>query len=126
VRELRGQVVIHLLWEIFSHLQISGHVTLLDMSGTSHFWSRSRSRREKNFGPGPGPGEKKILVPVAVPAKKSLMSWSRSRQKQILAEASSQKYFRYGLGPKKNILVLVLFRKNFGAGPSEKKFCSRS
>jgi hypothetical protein len=50
------------------------------------------------------------------------MSWSRSRQKQILAEASSQKYFCYGLGPKKNILALVLFRKNFGAGPSEKNF----
>jgi hypothetical protein len=76
----------------------------------------SRSRREKNFGP--SPGEKKILVPVAVPAKKSLRSWSRSRQKQILGEASSQKYFCYGLGPKKNILVLVLFRKNFGPGPA--------
>ncbi len=24
----------------------------VDMSGTSHFWSRSRSRREKNFCPG--------------------------------------------------------------------------
>ncbi len=30
----------------------------VDISGTSHFWSRSRSRREKNFGP--GPGEKKF------------------------------------------------------------------
>jgi hypothetical protein len=43
----------------------------LDMSGTSHFWSRSRW--EKNFVPvparkssGPGPGEKNILVPVPV------------------------------------------------------------
>ncbi len=27
--------------------------SLVDMSGTSHFWSRSR--RKKIFGPGPGP-----------------------------------------------------------------------
>jgi hypothetical protein len=34
----------------------------------------------------------------------------------------SQKYFGHGPGPKKNILVLVLFRKNFGTGPSQKNF----
>ncbi len=36
----------------------------------------------------------------------------------------SQKYFGHGPGPKKNNLVLVLFRKNFGAGPSLKNFWS--
>jgi hypothetical protein len=45
-----------------------------------------------------------------------------------LGEGSSQKYFGYGLGPKK-ILVLVLVKKNFGPckkkifglGPGQKK-----
>ncbi len=41
----------------------------IDMSGTSHFWSRSRW--EKKFRP--GPGEKKILVPVPV-KKRNLVS----------------------------------------------------
>ncbi len=85
-----------------------------------------RSRRKKNS----GPGEKKILVPVAVPAKKSFRSWSRARQKQSLGEGSSQKYFCYGLGPKKTfwslscsekILVLVLVKKNFGPSSGQKK-----
>jgi hypothetical protein len=85
---------------------------------------------KKNSGLGPGPGEKKFSVPITVPTKKSLRSWSRSRQKQILGEGSSQKYFRYSLGPKKTfwswscsekILVLVLVKKNFGPGPGQKK-----
>jgi hypothetical protein len=62
--------------------------------------------------------DQSFLVPV--PAKKSLRSWSRSLQKQILGEGSTQKYFVYGLGPKKSfwswscsekILVLVLVKK---------------
>jgi hypothetical protein len=74
----------------------------------------SRSPREKSSGPGRGPGEK------------SLRSWFRSRQKQILGECSSQKYFGYGPGPKRTfwswscsekILVLVLVKKDFGPGP---------
>ncbi len=63
----------------------------IDMSGTSHFWSRSR--REIVLGLGPGPVQKQILVPVPV--------------KNILVTVPVQK----------NILVLVLFRKYFGASP---------
>jgi hypothetical protein len=91
----------------------------LDMSGTSHFWSRSRW--EKNF------------VPVPVPAKKKF--WSR--QEKVLGLGlgpfrhklwcrSQSKIFWSRSWSKKNILVPVLFRKNFGAGPSQKKFSSRS
>jgi hypothetical protein len=38
-----------------------------------------------------------------------------------LDEGSSQKYFGHGFGPKQNILVLVLFRKNIGHGPDKKQ-----
>jgi hypothetical protein len=78
----------------------------VDMSGISHFWSRSRrkkkfwsrSRREKVLGLGPGPFRNKFWC-----RSQSKIFWWRSRSK-------------------KNILVPVLFRKNFGADPSEKKF----
>ncbi len=73
----------------------------VDMSGTSHFWSRW----EKNFshGPGPGPSEKKI--------------WSRSRREKVLGlgPGPSQKYFGHGPGPK----------KHFGPGPDKKNFWSQ-
>jgi len=36
----------------------------LDMSGTSHFWSRSRFRQEKNVGPGPVQKKKFGLGPA--------------------------------------------------------------
>jgi hypothetical protein len=73
----------------------------LDMSRTSHFWSRSR--REK------------VLVPVLVLAGKSFRSRSRSQSKIFWSRSRS----------KKHILVPVLFRKFFGAGPSQKTFWSR-
>jgi hypothetical protein len=71
----------------------------VDMSGTSHFWSRSRW--EKRFRPSPDPGEKKF--------------WSRPLQKQILVPV-----------PVKNILVTVpVQKKTFWSrsrpGPGQKK-----
>jgi hypothetical protein len=59
----------------------------LDMSGNSHFWSRSWFRQEKSFGPGPG--------------EKSFRSRSWYLQKQILVPV-----------PVKNIMVTVLIQKN--------------
>ncbi len=57
--------------------------------------------------------DQSFLVPVPVRKKIS----SRSRRKRN---------FGPGPGPgEKEILVPVLFRKNFGAGPSQKKFWSR-
>jgi hypothetical protein len=73
-------------------------VSQLDMSGTSHFSSRSRW--------------KKILVPVPVPAGKSFRSRSWSLQKQILVPVLV-----------KNILVTVSVQKiHFVPGPVQKKF----
>jgi hypothetical protein len=50
------------------------HDVCVDMSGTSDFWSRSRRK-------------KKFWSRSRSPAKKSLRSWSRSHQKQILGPA---------------------------------------
>jgi hypothetical protein len=105
---------IHELNQRVSELRFFYSFSQLDMSRTSHFWSWSRSRWEKKFHPGLGPGEKKILVPV--PAGKSFRSQSRSLQKQILVPVPV-KNILVTVPVQKNILVPVLFRKNFGAGP---------
>ncbi len=86
-------------------------ILYVDLSETSHFWSRSRSRWEKRFRS--GPGEKKILVPVPTgkifrsrsPQKQIFRSRSRSPQKQILVPVTVKKIILVPIPVKKRNLV---------------------
>ncbi len=56
----------------------------VDVSGTSHFWSRSR--RERVLGLDPGPGGKEFSVPVPVPSETNFGAGPSQKKK-------------FGLGP---------------------------
>jgi hypothetical protein len=73
LKPLIGNNTILMMWLYYSSYT-HPHI---DMSGTSHFWSRSRSRRNKNYSS--GLGEKKILVLVLVPVPVKKKIWPRSR-----------------------------------------------
>ncbi len=75
--------------------EVKSHHSHLDMSGISHFWSRSR--REKVLGLGPGPFRNKF--------------WWRSRSKKTFWSRSYSE----------KILLLVLVKKNFLSRSRSKK-----